>query len=340
MQEAATHNASPAPTSVGGASRHRAGVGKHRTSEPVERRKKRINVLALIAALLTVAGTTVLLYPSAAQWFDQLRQSRIVSAYEKIASHAEPKEAIQIQRAREYNALLAGEQLVDIAGHVPTIREKARTPEQHGIAPYEQQLRADYSGLMGRVIVPAADIDLPIYHGSTDATLLKGAGHLQGTALPVGGPGTRAVVTAHRGLANSAMFTYLDRANKGDEFIFQIFGETLAYRIIDIEVVAPDDTKSIKAVPGKDLATLITCTPLGINTHRIVVTGEHIYPTPPDAKTLGKAASSLPHFPWWAVIWSVVFVLACAFVWFSRIPVASKRRDDEGSSNQAVAVTD
>ncbi|MGV9181769.1 class C sortase [Arcanobacterium canis] len=294
-----------------------------------EKRQKKVNKLAVVAALFSILGTTVLLYPSAAQWFSQLRQSRIVSAYEQIASQAEPQEAIQIRRAHKYNQLLAGEQLVDIEGHIPTIREKARTPEHHGIAPYVEQLRADYSGLMGRVIVPAADIDLPIYHGTSDATLLKGAGHLQGTALPVGGNGTRTVVTAHRGLANAAMFTYLDRAKKGDEFIFQIFAQTLAYRIVDIQIVAPDDTKSIRAIPGKDLATLITCTPLGINTHRIVMTGERIYPTPADAKEIGESASQLPRFPWWIVILSAVFILSCAFVWLTRTPVPARKPEKE-----------
>ncbi|WP_353067533.1 class C sortase [Arcanobacterium hippocoleae] len=280
-------------------------------------------------------GTTVILYPQAAQWFSQLRQSHIVNAYEKIVKRSEPSEAIQLSRARQYNKLLAGEQLVDIAGHVPTIRESQFTPEKQGIAPYEQQLQVDHTGLMGRVLVPSADIDIPIYHGTSDVTLLKGAGHLQGTALPVGGAGTRTVITAHRGLANAAMFTHLDRANIGDEFILQIFDQTLVYRIKDIQVVAPEDTESIRAQADADLATLITCTPLGINTHRIVVTGERVYPTPKHASEKATSISELPHFPWWIVIWSVVFLASIWFGWFSRVPV----NNEEKTSNRDAKIT-
>ncbi|MDR6939697.1 class C sortase [Arcanobacterium hippocoleae] len=285
-----------------------------------KRVKKRFSKSAVIAAILLLLGTTVILYPQAAQWFSQMRQSRIVSDYEKIARTSEPSEAVQVSRARQYNQLLAGKQLVDIAGHVPTIRESQLTPEQQGIAPYEEQLRANNTGLMGRILVPSADIDIPIYHGTSDATLLKGAGHLQGTALPVGGKGTRTVITAHRGLADAAMFTHLDRAKMGDEFILQIFDQTLVYRIKDIQVVAPEDTESIRAEADADLATLITCTPLGINTHRIVVTGERVFPTPSDAADKATAVSELPHFPWWLIIWITVFIASNWFVWYSRIP--------------------
>ncbi|MDR6939640.1 class C sortase [Arcanobacterium hippocoleae] len=305
---------------------------KHR-----QKTKKRINKSAIVVAVLFLLGTTVVLYPQAAQWFSQLRQSRIVSAYEDLAQRAVPDEATQIQQAHKYNELLAGEQLVDIAGHVPTTREKHLTTQNQGLLPYDQQLLVDESGLMGRVLVPSADIDLPIYHGSSDTTLLKGAGHLQGTALPVGGAGTRAVITAHRGLAESAMFTHLDQAKIGDQIIFQIFGKTLVYQISDIQIVEPDATESIRAQAGADLATLITCTPLGINSHRIIVTGERVTPEPDDAVAQAEAVSALPHFPWWIVIWCLALLLCLWFIWFARTPVKRKTQETQETNQGAVS---
>ncbi|SDU77862.1 sortase A [Arcanobacterium phocae] len=288
-----------------------------------KRRCFRPSGMGIITAVLLLLGTTVFLYPHASQWVNQARQAAIVSAYKKIVDKVEPDEATQITEARRYNDYLAKEQLVDIDGHVPTIRESAITPESLGLAPYKEQLEADNTGLMARIRVPAADIDLPIYHGTSDITLLRGAGHLQGTALPIGGKGTRTVITAHRGLADSAMFTYLDRAKISDTFSIETFGQLLVYKIYDIKVVAPEESETIKPVPGKDLATLITCTPLGINTHRIVVTGERIIPTPAkDLDSLG-AESDLPHFPWWIVIWCGAFIFSLWFVWFTR------REDDD-----------
>lgn len=278
-------------------------------------------LLPLIAALLAILGAAVMLYPQAAQWFSQLRQSRIVEAYTKQIEQVEPSEVIQIQRAKHYNQLLAQGVLVDIAGHKPTINEASRnlhTPEEYGIPRYEQQLRVDSSGLMGRIKVPAADVDLPIYHGTSDSTLLKGAGHLQGTALPTGGVGNRSVITAHRGLAESAMFTHLDRVKKGDEFTLEVFGEVLVYRVHEIEIIEPTEVETISAVKDKDLATLITCTPLGINTQRIVITGERVLPTPVAALDNVGAASDLPHFPWWIVWFVIACVSAVAFYFFVR----------------------
>ncbi|MDY6083005.1 MAG: class C sortase [Actinomycetaceae bacterium] len=270
-------------------------------------------LLPAIAALLMFAGATIFLYPFAAQWINQYKQAKIVDAYSKIGADARPPEEQQLEEAKKYNSMLASGNLVDIAGHVPTIREQGKAPETYGIKPYEQQLAVDNTGLMARIKVPSADVDLPVYHGTSDETLLQGAGHLQGTALPVGGAGTRTVITGHRGLASATMFTYLDRVKKGDEFTIEVFGQVLAYRVFDIKIVDPQDTATIKAVPGKDLATLITCTPLGINTQRIVITGERIIPTPASDKA--GQTSDLPHFPWWLVTWLGIALLLGFFYW-------------------------
>ncbi|MDP9831454.1 class C sortase [Trueperella abortisuis] len=258
----------------------------------------------LAAVILFIVGISVAFYPPTAQWVTQFNQSKIAQAAVENAKYAEPSQAKQVVNALEYNAALADNVLVDIDGRIPTLRSGQKTPEVLGLLPYDQQLRVDSTGLMGRIRMPAADVDIPIYHGTSDATLLKGAGHLRGTALPVGGEGGRTVITAHRGLAEATMFTHLNRVKTGDEFTLEVFGEVLVYRVFDIKVVEPEDTETIRAVPGEDLATLITCTPLGINTQRIVITGERVLPTPDDALAAAGNPSELPRFPWFLVAWA------------------------------------
>ena len=139
---------------------------------------------------------------------------------------------------------------------------------------YESLLNLSENGMMGYISIPKIDVSLPIYHYATEEVLLKGAGHLSSSALPVGGESTHCVITAHRGLPNAMMFTDLDQLEIGDEFYLKVLGETLAYKVIRIETVDPDETQSLQMEDGKDLCTLVTCTPYGINTQRLLVTGE------------------------------------------------------------------
>lgn len=186
---------------------------------------------------------------------------------------------------------------------------------------YLAQLRGDEQGLMARIKIPAIDLDLPVYHGTSDAVLEEGVGHLEGTALPVGGPSTHAVLTAHRGLATAELFTRLDLVEREDTFTIEVFGEVLAYEVVATRIVEPDDTESLVPRQGEDLVTLVTCTPLGVNSHRILVTGERIIPTPEkDLEDAGKRPE-IPTFPWWAVIAGGVVMTAAAYVWASGRPV-------------------
>lgn len=141
---------------------------------------------------------------------------------------------------------------------------------------YRGVLNASADGVMGRVRIESIGVDLPIYHGTDPATLERGAGHLEGSHLPVGGESTRAVITAHRGLATSTLFTHLDRVDIGDRFQIIVLGEVLTYEVIETKVIDPSDSDSLLAEPGRDLVTLVTCTPLGINSHRMLVTGGYL----------------------------------------------------------------
>ena len=182
------------------------------------------------------------------------------------------------------------------------------------VLPYDQQLKAGEAGIMGRIRIPSIDVDLPIYHGTSEETLLKGAGHLEGTSLPVGGDSTRTVITAHRGLPEATLFNNLDQVKEGDTFTLEVFGEVLTYRVFSTQVVEPQDSQAVLVEPGRDLATLITCTPLGVNSHRILVTGERIIPTPAaDVDSAGQA-SELPRFPWWLPISIAVLLLIAVYL--------------------------
>ena len=155
---------------------------------------------------------------------------------------------------------------------------------------------------MARVRIPSIDVDLPVYHGTSDEVLNEGAGHLQGSHFPVGGAGARTVITAHRGLPDADMFDDLGKLVEGNRFTIETFGEVLTYEVVESQVIEPHETDVIRLQEGRDLATLITCTPLGLNTHRIIATGERVLPTPQEDSDEAGGPSELPRFPWWVVI--------------------------------------
>ena len=296
-------------------------------SAPVESRaprgrRWRFSPLSLIPSLLGLAGLLLFLYPSISAWIAQYNQSQVIAQYEGSVGRADPSADEQLALARRYNDALSAGAVLEANTNVPT---GDGTSGDHSLD-YNSILTADGTGLMARLKVPAADIDLPIYHGTSDDTLLKGLGHLEGTSLPVGGQGQRTVITGHRGLAEARMFTDLDKVEPGDTFTFEVFGEVLTYSVIDKKVVEPEETEALRAEPGRDLATLVTCTPLGINTHRILITGERVYPTPQKDVDAAGAVPEVPGFPWWAVGLLGGVSLIGVYIWRSGYPSRSKNR--------------
>lgn len=258
----------------------------------------RPDAISLVAAALALAGLLAMTYPSAASWISQYNQSKVITEYTDELDTVRPDKAAQVALAHEYNDALNMGALLEANTRIPT----GSGASTRSALVYEEMLRANGSGLMGRIKIPSIDADLPIYHGTSDATLLKGVGHLEGTSLPVGGPSTRTVLTAHRGLADAKMFTDMDRVKAGDTFTLEIFGEVLTYRVRETRVVDPEETESLRVEEGADLATLVTCTPLGINSHRILVTGVRVEPTPAEDLENAGAAPEVPRFPWWLLI--------------------------------------
>ncbi|MDR0482207.1 MAG: class C sortase [Cellulomonadaceae bacterium] len=241
-------------------------------------------ILTLVVGV--ACGLGLLLYPSAARWNTQRIESERTSRYEAT----ERSEAVPVSQeyaaAVEYNTDLT-------ASHV----ESFHAADASRDATYMNQLLLPGSDVMGEVIVPALNVRLPIYHGTSDEVLAVGAGHLYGTSLPVGGESTHTVVSAHAGMTEAEMFTHLHTLAEGQEFLLHAAGQTARYVVDKITTVLPEDTKDIQIVPGEDHATLVTCTPVGINSHRLLVRGIRTELAADDAS---MARTPGPGFPWWA----------------------------------------
>lgn len=274
-------------------------MGRQDTLEhaaPTPGLRARVSGSVVFIAVLAFVGVSVLLYPSAASWFSALQQSKDVNSYGNSVEILGPEgRAAALAAAREYNTTLTGGSLLDPFSNAPAGEQ---TGEQAG-ADYLEQLSLSPDGVMARLRIPSIDADLPIFHGTSDVVLRRGVGHLFGTALPVGGLGSHAVLTGHTGIPESTLFTHLDDVKLGDTVEMEVYGEVLTYRVNNIEVVEPSETESLRPVQGEDLISLITCTPTGINTHRLIVTAERV-PTP-SGQTAAGAVPVDVGFPWWAL---------------------------------------
>jgi sortase A len=275
----------------------------------------------LIVALLCYGGVLAVLFPTAANWLSDYAQSTSIDQYTAETVVESPAgRAAKLLDAHTYNRQLFGGASVGAHERLPQA-DTSRT-----VSGYSGQLRLDSNGTMGRIKIPAIDVDLPIYHGTSDEVLDKGVGHLEGTALPVGGTGTHAVLTAHRGLASAELFTRLDEVAVGDSFTVEVLGEVFVYSVIDTRVVDPDETQMLNPIAGDDLVTLVTCTPLGINSHRILVTAERVLPTPPeDVAASGRNATG-PGLPWWALVAGGALVAVISYVWWAGTQEARVRQ--------------
>lgn len=221
--------------------------------------------------LLFLAGIGLVVYPMVSNRLYEQNQSHVLAEYDRTVLEKQQQELEDAFReAQAYNqALLESEAILTDPFDPDLIQDPT-------LEPYASLLNLAGDGMMGYVEVPKIDVYLPIYHGTTTAVLEQGVGHLQSTSLPVGGPDTHTVLTGHTGLAGKRLFTDLTQVSVGDVFYLHILGQTLAYQVFQIEVVEPDDPSLLVVQSQRDLATLLTCTPYGLNTHRLLVMGERI----------------------------------------------------------------
>ena len=221
----------------------------------------------VILCILFVAGIGTMLYPFVSNFIYQMRFDREIEELSQAVAAGDPEDfEAEFQTAAEYNAQLVGQTVPDVFA----IREGTVDSE------YESYLNVLGNQMMGSIEIPIIDVELPIYHYSTEETLLKGCGHIFGSSLPVGGESTHAVITAHRGLPAAKLFTDLDQLQEGDRFYLHVLDRTLAYEVESVEVVEPTETRSLAIQSGEDLVTLVTCTPYGVNTDRLLVHGHRV----------------------------------------------------------------
>lgn len=281
----------------------------------------RPSTLTWLTAVIALVGLCAVLYPGVAGWLSSYNQSQVIRDYSKTSADVEPWAREQLALAHDYNdALTAGVRL-DAGANIPT----GEGTSSNATLTYRNILDAGAGVPMARVRIPAIQVDLPIYHGTSEDTLLMGAGHLEGSHLPVGGTNTHSVITAHRGLANATMFNDLDEVSVGDTFTVEVLDEVLSYRVMETRVVEPHDTDTLRVQVGRDVVTLVTCTPLGINSHRILVVGERITPTPPEDLALRGQAPDIPGFPWALVALGGGIVAVSLFLWRAGIADARAR---------------
>jgi len=239
-----------------------------------------LGLVATFLVLLLVAGVGMLAYPTVADVWNRMHQSQVVASYvETIDDLGAQRRQELLDAARSYNAQLERSAQDDQMDRWSEASTKSEEFEQA----YRSTLDVTGTGIMGYVTIPRLKTRLPIYHGTEDSVLQIAVGHLPGSSLPVGGEGTHAVVSGHTGLPSARLLTGLDELRAGDTFAFHVLDETYTYEVDQVEVVLPDDFQYLSIDPGGDYATLITCTPYGINTHRLLVRGHRIpNPTTPD----------------------------------------------------------
>lgn len=225
---------------------------------------KKSRKTTIFLAAIFLLGVSLLLYPILSEYWNSLHQSQAIAAYMDAVEEMDSSsyEAMR-NAAKAYNAAL--------------LEDEARFhPGKDGEKEYEDLLDITGTGIMGYVEIPGISVSLPIYHGTDDDILQIAIGHIEGSSLPVGGPGTHCVISGHRGLPSSKLFTDLDQMTEGDIFMLRVLDETLTYEVDQIRIVEPDDLSLLALEEGKDYCTLVTCTPYGVNSHRLLVRGHRI----------------------------------------------------------------
>ena len=227
-------------------------------------KKRTGSPITLLLILILFAGVSLLLYPTVSDYWNSFHQSRAIASYaEQVANIDDAQYEELWDAAQDYNQSLL---------HRPN--DLLLSDEQQEI--YKSLLDFGGNGIMGYIEIPMIDVMLPIYHGTNESVLQIAVGHLDWTSLPVGGAGSHCVLSGHRGLPSARLFTDLDKLKVGDVFMLHVLNEILTYEIDQILIVEPQDTDPLLIEPGKDLCTMITCTPYGINSHRMLVRGHRI----------------------------------------------------------------
>lgn len=305
------------------AERPSADAPLHKPASVSARRRRLLLPAAL--QILAMVGLGAFVYADAADWFATRSHDSEMSGYVRQVEQLESEATSEmLQQAQHYNDSLPDSVIRD-----PFADDAGGMDVDEAYRAYEELLQVAGTDVMGGVTYPRLDIALPLYHGTDEDSLTRGAGHLYGTSLPVGGESTHSVITSHSGLVHASLFTPLLDAEVGDTFQVRVLDETHHYRVREIREILPHETEHLRSEPGADLVTLFTCSPIGINTHRFMVTGERI-PAPEVAnepQTIGGVSAG---FPWWAVIFLAGSALVAALLF---APIRTKQPSGADASD-------
>ena len=268
-----------------------------------------------LPVLIILAGLLVLMYPVISTQWNNHVQEQVAKQYEERLQVVPPEQVNRAYEAAvEYNRTHTDGPILD-----PWL---ARISEDNAeYKEYERHLAG--VSAMSQLAIPSIDVRLPVFHGTSDNTLQKGLGHLYGSALPTGGEGFHSVITGHTGLTTATLFDDLVDVKEGDAIYISTFGKRLKYQVYETQVVLPDETDSLRAEPGRDLLTLVTCTPYGINTHRLLVHAERVPLDADEAKVLDESTSTLQWWMW--ALGAVALIVLLALIWWV---IREKKKSD------------
>lgn len=277
----------------------------------------KIKLSTMLLILVFFAGLSLLLYPSLSDYWNSFHASQAVATYsEEVRNLNADKYDRLIGEAREYNAALPG-------------RYKAFFLSESDRSTYNALLDVNGTGVMGYIEIPTIQISLPIYHGTEDEVLQIAVGHLDWSSLPVGGEGTHCVLSGHRGLPSAKLFTNLDKLVAGDKFVIRVLDEVMTYEVDQILIVEPNDLSALAIEKGKDLCTLVTCTPYGVNSHRLLVRGHRVENESEEIRVTSDAMEIDPLIVAPAV--ALPMLLALLFI----LLVSGKKKKSDGGKKNA-----
>lgn len=226
-------------------------------------------ILGILITLFFAGGYIIMNYPVFGTLYNQVRGEKVLKSYdEAVQTIDEGKRQKYLKEAQDYNKMLIEDN--------PQLSDAFSQEEKKADSAYNHVLNMEESGVMGALEIPKISVYLPIYHGTSQEVLERGVGHLEGTSIPIGGKDTHAVLTGHRGLPSAELFSNLDQLERNDKFYIHILGEILAYKVFNVETVRPEETGHLAIAKGQDRVTLVTCTPYGINTHRLLIHAKRI----------------------------------------------------------------
>lgn len=280
-------------------------------------KKKKNNLSTILLVVLLLAGLSLLLYPTFSDYWNSFHQTQAIASYAKEVANLNQEEYEKIwEKARKYNEELSKKG----TNFFLSDAEKAE---------YESQLDVSGLGIMGYIEIPEIKVSLPIYHGTEESALQIAVGHLEWSSLPVGGESSHCVVSGHRGLPSAKLFTNLDALEEGDIFMLRVLDEVLTYEVDQILIVEPQDTAALQIEEGKDYCTLVTCTPYGINTHRLLVRGHQIENIDESVRVTSDAIQIDPLIVAPIVATPILFILLILVL----LPKRSKKREG-GDANE------